>query len=169
MTNPVTEVMIEGRVVNGHPMTRRPVTKRDPITKVETPLLDPTGAPITELYFAVAIPKQGEQHWNQTLWGQQIHTRAVQDWPNGEHGALDFSWKIIDGDSQIPNKKGKKPADREGWAGNWILNCNTRFDVRCHHVGKYQAHEVIQDEKEINNACAPSLLGQVPNRSREYP
>ena len=26
-----------------------------------------------------------------------------------------FAWKIVDGDSQTPNKKGRKPCENEGW------------------------------------------------------
>jgi hypothetical protein len=145
-----TEVMLVGRVVNGHPMTRRGVTKRDPTTRQDVPVLDTTsGLQVTEAYLAVAIPKAGEADWKQTSWGQPMFARAAQDWPNGEHGALDFSWKVVDGDSQIPNKKGNKPADREGYPGHWVVHCTTRFNVRSFHVGKYDPTQQIQEENAI--------------------
>ena len=150
MTTPAIEVMVSGRIVCGHPITRRPVTKKDPVTKQETPLMDPTtNLQITESYFAVAVPKGAEPDWKQSPWGQQIYTRACQDWPNGEHGALDFSWKITDGDSMVPNKNQKKPAEREGWPGHWVIHCTTRFAVRCYHAGKYDPTQQIQEENAI--------------------
>ena len=150
MSIPFIEVMIAGRVVNGHPMTRRAVTFKDPVTRLDVPMIDKvTGLQVTDSYFAVAVPKGAETHWNQTAWGRDIYNKAVQDWPKGEHGAADFSWKIIDGDSQVPNKKGKIPAEREGWARHWVVHCSTRFNVKCFHVGKYEPMQQIADEKEI--------------------
>ncbi len=76
--------------------------------------------PRVEYVCGVAIPKGTEQHWAHTEWGQKVWAAGAAG-----HGNLitrpDFSWKIIDGDSQIPNKKGKKPCDREGYPGHWVL------------------------------------------------
>jgi len=69
----------------------------------------------------IAIPKGTEQHWSQTEWGAKI-------WNAGHAGyaaqadAPTFSWKVIDGDSQIPNKAGNVPREQEGYAGHWIVN-----------------------------------------------
>ncbi len=157
MTQQATEILIEGRVVNGHPMTRNNVTKKDEVTKVETPILK-DGVQVTDSYLALAIPKAAETHWNQTVWGQKMAERAAQDWPNGEHGAPTFSWKITDGDSAIPNKAQKKPCEREGWAGHWIIHCSTRFFIKCYHVGKYDPTQQIQDEKEIKTGDYARVL-----------
>jgi len=32
-----------------------------------------------------------------------------------------FSWKVTDGDSPLPNKKGKRPCDQTGYAGHWVI------------------------------------------------
>ena len=171
MSNPATEIMIEGRVVNGHPMTRRGVTRKLPGAAVETPVLQSDGVtPMTEAYIAVAIPKAGSVDWKTTPWGQQIYARAVADWPNGEYGAPTFAWKIADGDSQIPNQKGKKPAEREGWAGHWILHCNTQLGIRCHHVGQYAPEQQIQDANEIKTGdYARVLIGVRGNGPSQSP
>jgi len=168
---PYTEAMIEGRVVCGHPMTRRPVTKQDPATRQDVPVMDTvTGLQSTDSYFAVAVPKAGETDWKQTPWGQLIYARACQDWPNGEHGAPDFSWKITDGDSHIPNKKGKKPVEREGWAGHWVVHCSTRFNVKCHHVGKYDPTQQIQEENQIKTGdYCRTLVGIKGNGPTQSP
>ena len=79
------------------------------------------GQPRVEFSFGVAFAKQGEQSWAQTSWGAVIYKAATDGYPNGEHQHPTFSWKVIDGDSQIPNKKGNKPCDREGYKGHWIV------------------------------------------------
>ena len=165
------EVLIEGRLVNGHPMTRRQVKKKLPGAQVETVVMEADGVtPVTELYFAVAVPKTGETDWKLTPWGQQINSKAMAEWPGGEHAALTFSWKIIDGDSIIPNKKGKKPCDREGWSGHWIVNCSTRLNVRCHHAGKLDPTQQIAVEAEIKTGdYCRALLGVKGNGPSESP
>lgn len=85
------------------------------------------GQPRSEYSFGVAIPKGTEQHWNQTTWGAQIWNLAVRAWPAGQTGAPTFSWKITDGDSAVPNRKGNKPCDREGYKGHWVLGFSSDF------------------------------------------
>lgn len=78
------------------------------------------GQPRTSYSFGVAYAKGNEQHWNQTAWGAQL-------WEEGKAGApklyesRHFAWKVTDGDSTEPNKKGNKPCDREGYPGHWVL------------------------------------------------
>ena len=81
-------------------------------------------------YFAVAIPKSGEVHWNQTEWGQKIYGVAQGGWPGGQWQIPTFSWKITDGDSPVPNKKGIKPCDRTGWAKHWVVHLSSSFAPR---------------------------------------
>ena len=85
------------------------------------------GQPRTDYYFAVAIPKGPEQHWAHTPWGQLIYNAGVAAFPNCAHASPTFAWKIKDGDSQIPNRKGKKPCDTEGFAGHWVLSFSSGF------------------------------------------
>lgn len=71
--------------------------------------------------FGVAIPKT-QQHWgNEPDWGQKIWAEGHASFPGGQTQRPDFSWKVIDGDSTIPNTKGKRPADQEHNRGHWIL------------------------------------------------
>lgn len=163
-------LLIEGRLVCGHPLKRRPVTKDDPVTKRPTPVVDPvTNQQATEAYIAVAVPKAGATDWKQTPWGQQIHAVAAADWPNGEYNAPSFAWKITDGDSQVPNKVGKKPIDREGWPGHWVLHMTTRFAIQCYNVGHYDPLQQISDENAIKTGdyCRVSLnvKGNNPSQS----
>ncbi len=95
------------------------------------PLVYKTGAnigqPRVNYWFNVAVPKQNEQHWNQTPWGKKIYDVGVAGFPNGAYNSQDFAWKIIDGDSQIVNKQGNRPCDNEGFAGHWILKFSGSF------------------------------------------
>lgn len=85
------------------------------------------GQPRVNYFFALAIPKNpGETHWAQTSWGAQIWQVGNVAHPNAAQSPA-FAWKIEDGDSQVPNKKGKKPCDNEGWRGHWILKFSGGF------------------------------------------
>lgn len=88
-----------------------------------------TGQPRLDYYFALAIPKGTEQHWAQTEWGGKIWQRAHVAYPSAQANPK-FSWKVTDGDSQVPNGKGKKPCDRDGWRGCWVLHISSGFVPR---------------------------------------
>ncbi|MGL5729175.1 MAG: hypothetical protein ACRCYD_15145 [Plesiomonas sp.] len=156
-----------GRLVSGHPMEARPVTDKD-----DRPVMDASGSPVTDRYIGVAIPKAGEQHWNQTEWGAKVWQAAqdpVNGYPNGEFNSPTFSWKIVDGDSQVPNKKGNKPCDQEGYAGHWVVHMSTRLAYGCFHVGRYDALQAIQNKGEIKRGdyCRVfcSVKGNKPSQS----
>lgn len=80
------------------------------------------GQPRQDFSFGVALPKSpGVTHWSQEAWGAPIWAEGHAAFPNGEAQRPDFAWKITDGDSAIPNKRGKKPCDREGYPGHWVI------------------------------------------------
>ena len=79
------------------------------------------GQPRVDFNIGLAIPKTpGHTHWAQSEWGTVVW-RAGQAFFPQAHASTDFSWKIDDGDSAAPNKKGNKMCDREGAPGHWIL------------------------------------------------
>lgn len=78
------------------------------------------GQPRTSYSFGVAFKKGTEQHWNQTQWGQQIYQEAQKTAASTYQGRF-FAWKVTDGDSSEPNKKGNIPRDREGYPGHWVV------------------------------------------------
>ena len=84
------------------------------------------GQPRVNYFFALAIPKGTEPHWAHTAWGQQIWAVGNQAFPNAAQSPA-FAWKIEDGDSQIPNKRGRKPCENEGWPGHWVLKFSGGF------------------------------------------
>lgn len=140
----MTDLLLTGRLVTGHPMVAHIKTDNN-----NQPKLGKDGQPMSEYHVGVAIPKQGETDWKTTTWGQVINSVAMAAWTNNETLRPDFAWKVQDGDSQIPNKRGKIPAQREGWAGHWVVSCNTMIPIRCYHVGKYDPTQQIQDKNEI--------------------
>ena len=52
---------------------------------------------------------------------------AQAGFPGGQWQQPAFAWKVIDGDSTTPNRRGVKPRDRTGYAGHWILNLSSSF------------------------------------------
>lgn len=112
-----------GRIVQGELWKAQPVTDQ----RTNLPKLGSDNQPLVQHFFALAIPKTpGHTHWAQTEWGQKIWAEGNRAHPNfAPHPT--FSWKIEDGDSQVPNKKGKKNADRVGFPGNWILKLRSGF------------------------------------------
>lgn len=86
------------------------------------------GKPRVEYSFGVAIPKVAGQHWATSEWGKVLwqvgHTvrnNAGQD--------PEFSWKVLDGDSQTVGKRGR-PCDKEGYPGHWIVSFSSAFAPR---------------------------------------
>jgi hypothetical protein len=84
------------------------------------------GQPRTNFFFAVAIPKGAETHWAETPWGAIIWGVGHKAFPQAAQSPS-FAWKIENGDSTVPNKRGRKPCDNEGWKGHWILKFSGGF------------------------------------------
>lgn len=134
-----------GRMVQGHPMEGH--QKKDDRTGQLKTSAD--GSPMMDFFYAVAIQKQGEAHWNQTEWGSQIQAAGVEGWPNGEHQQPAFAWKVIDGDSNIPDKRGSAPCTKEGFPGHWVVRVSSGFPTPCWHAGMLRPDQVIQNKAEI--------------------
>ncbi len=142
------KMLITGRLVQGHPMRGRPdlddTTKQQKTNKM--------GELQFQFYFAVAIPKRGEQGdkgWQQTEWGNFITGAGVAGWPNGEHQRPNFAWKIVDGDSNIPDQNGNPPCSKEGWPGHWIVKFTNGYSTPSYHAGRLTPQDVIMNEAEI--------------------
>lgn len=113
------------------------------------------GQPRVNYFFALAIPKGAEPHWAHTTWGQQIWTVGNQAHPNAAQSPA-FAWKIEDGDSQIPNKKGRKPCDNEGWRGHWILKFSGGFAPKVYQQEGAGYVQVMQKD-----FCKPGYFVEV--------
>ena len=78
--------------------------------------------------FGVAFPKNGTTHWSQLgEFGKTVWDTGHAAFPGGQAQRPDFSWKATDGDSAIPNKKGKRPCDQEGYVGHWVFWFSSSF------------------------------------------
>lgn len=99
-------------------------------------------------FFALAVPKTTPR-WQDTPWGKQISDLGNQCFP-GVALSPSFAWKIDDGDSQIPNKKGRKPCDNEGWPGNWILKLSGGFAPK---VYRMEGNDCILEQTKDYAKC----------------
>lgn len=79
------------------------------------------GQPRTDYSVGIAIPKTQAHFGSEPGWGQTIWAEGHAAWPSGQAQRPDFAWKVIDGDSTIPNKSQKRPCDQPGYPGHWIL------------------------------------------------
>lgn len=113
------------------------------------------GQPRVNYFFALAIPKGSEPHWAHTPWGQQIWNVGNQAFPNAAQSPA-FAWKIEDGDSQIPNKKGRKPCENEGWRGHWILKFSGGFAPKVYQQEGAGYVQVMQKD-----FCKPGYFVEV--------
>ena len=113
------------------------------------------GQPKLKFFFALAIPKiVGQSHWAQVVlppeiandpvlsqnpkivemysWGAKIWAAGHTAFPvQAQHPS--FAWKVEDGDSQIPNRKGRKPCENEGWPGHWVLMFSSGFPPKIYN------------------------------------
>ena len=104
-----------GRMIGGN------VDKLFPRTEANgTPKIGKDGNPEMQCSIGYAIPKGPETHWSHTPWGAEIYKTGSEAHPNLVASPA-FSWKITDGDSTLPNKKGKRPCDQVGYKGHWVL------------------------------------------------
>lgn len=134
-----------GRLVTGHPLVSHPVIDDD--TKKQK--VNKDGSLAINFYIGIAIQKGAETDWKQTEWGQKIYAEGVASWPNGEYNSPQFAWKIDDGDSMIPNKVGKRPCDREGWPGHWVLHISNGFPFGVYNRGQYLPHQQISRKEAV--------------------
>lgn len=86
------------------------------------------GQPNPQFFFALALPKT-QVMWQHEPWGKLIWSIGNQCFPKIAESPT-FSWKITDGDSAVPNSKGNKPCNNEGYPGNWIISFNSSLAPR---------------------------------------
>lgn len=110
-----------------------------------------TGQPRVEYFIALAIPKGQEPHWAHTQWGGLIW-QAGHAFLQHAGNLQGFAWKVKDGDSQQVDKKGKRPCDREGYPGHWVLHMSGGFQP-----GLYTLAGGIQQPQQLTQPNAINL------------
>jgi hypothetical protein len=125
-----------------------------------------TGETRVSFYFGIAIPKGGEQHWSQTEWGAKIWEVGHKAFP-AQAQSQHFAWKVTNGDSQEPNKAGRKPCDNDGYPGCWILNMSSAFAPSIHNSDGTQQ---ILEVNAVNPGDYIQVYGSVSdNESQQQP
>ncbi len=145
MTISSKDINIEGRIVMGHPIKRFPKTDN-----FDKPIMMADGVtPVTQVYFSLAVPKGAETDWKQTTWGQEVYAIGLAAYKDmtTRH---DFSWKVEDGDSSVPNKNNRKNSETVGHPGHWIIKCSTQLDVPVYPCGKYTPFDRITGENDVH-------------------
>lgn len=105
------------------------------------------GQPSVQFYYALAIAKTPGKMWWDEPWGALIYQAGAAAFPQSVAGFAQafatnpmaaamypFAWKVKDGDSQMPNKKGKRPCDQEGYPGHWILSFTSGFAPKIYNA-----------------------------------
>lgn len=121
-------------------------------------LLTKSGEPRVKYDFGIAISKT-DAGWPALY--QKIATEARSGFPQlcDAQGNMPptFAWKITDGDSQVPNKKGNKPCDKVGFPGHYVLWFSGGYAPKC---ADQNWREII-DPKAIKKGDYIRILGGV--------
>ena len=119
---------VSGRLVSGDPYKMDRVI--DDKTRQQKVRKD--GQPQVEVYVAVAVPKNDPQ-WPvlKALLDGEARTAWPQYFkgPNGTCTNPTFADKIIDGDGH--DKKGVPHANKEGYAGHWVIGLKSGYAICC--------------------------------------
>ena len=107
------------------------------------------GKPRKDYFFGFAIAKN-DPAWPQ-IYADFVRVARSQ-FPTlfdqqGNCLARDFSMKIVDGDSQMMNKKGHKPCDNEGYPGHWVLSFSTAIPFKVYKKNGGAYVEVTNPEE----------------------
>ncbi len=129
MSKEATSVLFPGPKLSGR-FVGGSLTTGQPVTSNGQPVKNTDGSAVMDYSFGMAIAKRPGVDWKAEPWGAQMVAVATRDFPQGQSLAPTFSWKVTDGDSQVPNKKGKKPSDNPNYAGCWVVWFSSRFAVK---------------------------------------
>lgn len=149
-----------GRLVQGDPFEAQTKNQQG------QPLRTQSGEPTQRYFIAVAFPKMVNGQPNAefaALW-QKLEATGRAAFPGLNlvppwDPACRFSWKVADGDGVDDN--GKPNANKEGFAGHWVVKFSSSFAPRCFHAGHYQPHEQIQDPKTIKRGYFVRVAGTI--------
>jgi hypothetical protein len=110
------------------------------------PRTNKDGSPRSEYYLSYGVPKTpGAAHWAHEPWGQQLWQFGNQMNPRIAETPT-YSWKITDGDSTVPNKKGKRPCDQTGYPGNWVFHLNRSGEIGPFKITNADGSAYLLDE-----------------------
>jgi hypothetical protein len=119
------------------------------------------GQPRTEYYFAIAIPKTDPTYNTEVL--AKLQAAAKAGFPtmfdaNGQCVRPDFAWKVVDGDSNVPNQNNTIPSTKEGYPGHWVLSFKGGFAPKAYTKG---GEAVITDPEQLKRGYYIRVYGSV--------
>lgn len=144
-----------GRLVQGDPFEAQTKNMQG------QPLVTMSGQPTQKFFMAVAFRKDDQAFG--AFYAKLVEV-ARASFPHlfdaqGHCTHPRFSWKLIDGDGVDDN--GKPNAQKEGFAGHWVVKFQSAFAPRCFHAGHYQPHEQIQDRNAIQRGYFVRVAGTI--------
>lgn len=143
-----------GRLVQGDPFEAQTKNMQG------QPLMTQSGQPTQRYFIAVAFRKDDPAFaafWQQLEAIGRASFPALGQIPPPWDPRCRFSWKVMDGDGVDDN--GKLNANKEGFAGHWVVKFSSSFAPRCFHAGHYAPHEQIQDPKLIKRGYYVRVAG----------
>lgn len=150
-----------GRLVQGDPFEAQTKNMQG------QPLMTQAGQPTRRYFIAVAFRKDDPAFaalWA-TIEGVGRGSFPQLNIANPWDPACRFSWKVVDGDGIDDN--GKSNANKEGFAGHWIVKFSSSFAPKCFHAGHYAPHEQIQDPKAIHRGYFVRVAGTVEGNGNQ--
>lgn len=116
--------------------------------------------PDGKYFFAVAIKKTDPKY--DVIWNA-IKSEAIKGFPKlfnpqGKCIARQFAFKVIDGDSEIPNTKGVAPREKAGYRGHWVINFGGMFPPK---VFNKKGTEVLTQVGDIKRGDIIKVAGSV--------
>jgi len=127
------------------------------------------GQPRTEYFIGLAIDK-GDPGWSD-FWAK-IHGIARADFPSlfdaaGNCISPKFAFKVQDGDSKLPNSRGIKPCDREGWPGCYVVSMSDGFPPTVYTQG---GAEILTNPESVKRGYYIRVAGSIRgNDSQQQP
>lgn len=137
-----------GRLVGGDVLIGRSVDFEG------RPLTTKDGKPREDYYIAVAYPKDTPAT-NDLLC--DIRDEAAAEFRHGETQRPDFAWKLTDGDSTVPNMRGRKPCENEGYPGHWVVRFSSGFAPKLYDAENRE----ITDPARCRRGYYVRVAGQV--------
>lgn len=144
-----------GRLVQGDPFEAQTKNMQG------QPLMTMSGQPTQKYFIAVAFRKDDQAFG--AFYAKLVEV-ARGSFPQlfnaqGQCSHPRFSWKLVDGDGVDDN--GKPNANKDGFAGHWVVKFSSSFAPRCFHAGHYQPHEQIQDKNAIQRGYYVRVAGTI--------
>lgn len=117
--------------------------------------------------FGFALPKKATDagHWGNSTLGAIVWAQGNRD--HGEQAKrIDFAWKVQDGDSRIPNKKGGINAEKEGFPGHWVFTFSSTYPPQ---ITNFNGSQYLLEQDAIKPGDFIQVAGSVRGNTGATP